>query len=497
MTCAPASDTTSDDSAPAIRLAAPGDLLAVIPYLLGFHPADSLVLVGLHQGRIVFCFRADLADPPDPERITTMLAAQSLTGVILVGYGPAERVERPSLDVAAALRAAGLPVLDRLRTYDGRFSSDLCRDSACCPPEGLPLPASSRVAAEATVAGLVALPSRDELAEQIAPVTGHERVAMERATHRAELRLQSVLDSAASPAAAAERMLTDGLAAVRAADRHARADPGSRLTDDEVAWLGVVLAATQVRDEAWLLAERDLTAARALWSDVMRRVTDEYLPAPAALTGFVCWQQGDGAVGMMALGRALSADPSYSMALLLSRALAGGLPPTAWRPTAHSPTADSPTADAPASVAPTADAPTRDQSRSNSLPSMSCITMVDSSSSSAGSTRTQTAPSFSSRARSACRVARRSAPTSPVPTRTSRWTRFLTTLPSGTRWKNSRGPTPDGSTQANAEPWLSGGSELSNSSQLANPSGGGGTTYPNTSHQKRASRSGSAQSNAI
>ncbi len=32
------------------------------------------------------------------------------------------------------------------------------------------------------------------------------------------------------------------------------------------------------------------------------------------------------------------------------------------------------------------------------------------------------------------------------------------------------------------------------SSQVSNPSGGGGATYPNTSHQKRATRSGSAQS---
>src|SRR5207244_3884697 len=91
-------------------------------------------------------------------------------------------------------------------------------------------------------------------------------------------------------------------------------------------------------------------------------------------------------------------------------------------------------------------------------------------------------------------VARRSSPTSPVPTRTQRCTRFLTTLPSGTRWKNSRGPTPEGSLQANDEPCRSGGSDLSKTSQVANPFGGGGTTYPNTSHQKRARRSGSAQS---
>ena len=92
------------------------------------------------------------------------------------------------------------------------------------------------------------------------------------------------------------------------------------------------------------------------------------------------------------------------------------------------------------------------QSRQNSLPSTSCITRHDSLWSSASNSRTRTAPSGTSRAHSASRAARRSSPTSPVPTRTSRCSRFLTTLPSGTRWKNSRGPTPEGSTQANAEP---------------------------------------------
>lgn len=47
--------------------------------------------------------------------------------------------------------------------------------------------------------------------------------------------------------------------------------------------------------------------------------------------------------------------------------------------------------------------------------------------------------------------------------------------------------------QANQESRCSGGCELLKSSQVTNPSGGGGTTYPNTSHQKRARRSGSAQ----
>lgn len=109
------------------------------------------------------------------------------------------------------------------------------------------------------------------------------------------------------------------------------------------------------------------------------------------------------------------------------------------------------------------------QSRQNSLPSMSCITRHDSSTPSAGSSRTRTAPSATSRAHSASSTATRSSPTSPVPTRTSRCSRFLTTLPSGTRWTNSRGPPPDGSTQANAEPRRSSGRARSKSPHVAYP----------------------------
>ena len=62
----------------------------------------------------------------------------------------------------------------------------------------------------------------------------------------------------------------------------------------------------------------------------------------------------------------------------------------------------------------------RAQSRQNSLPSTSCITRHDSLMPSARKSRTRTAPNGSSRAHSTSRADRRSSPTSPVPTRTSR-----------------------------------------------------------------------------
>jgi hypothetical protein len=76
--------------------------------------------------------------------------------------------------------------------------------------------------------------------------------------------------------------------------------------------------------------------------------------------------------------------------------------------------------------------------KQNSLPSGSCITIVLGPRSACSSTTR--APSAASRSASA--VLRSSS------TRTSRLTRFLLVLPSGTRWKKSRGSTPAGSEQA-------------------------------------------------
>ncbi len=65
-----------------------------------------------------------------------------------------------------------------------------------------------------------------------------------------------------------------------------------------------------------------------LWTDVVRRAEPAYLPAPAALLAFTAWQCGNGALANVALDRALDADPSYSMALLLRDTIDAGVPPS-------------------------------------------------------------------------------------------------------------------------------------------------------------------------
>nr|WP_305070542.1 DUF4192 family protein [Micromonospora sp. 4G55] len=63
---------------PRLTVRSPADLLAAVPYLLGFHPADSVVVVAMRAQRVVFAARADLPDRgADPRLPADHLGASS------------------------------------------------------------------------------------------------------------------------------------------------------------------------------------------------------------------------------------------------------------------------------------------------------------------------------------------------------------------------------------------------------------------------------------
>ena len=318
---------------PKLTVRSPADLITAVPYLLGFHPADSVVAVALHANRIVFVARGDLAEADTPARAATLaryladiLHRQDAEAVVVVGYGPPERVT-PVVDaIRTALHQADLPIFDILRVTDGRYWSYLCTEPSCCPPDGKPYdPTTNQIAAAATYAGHVALPDRETLVQQLAPVTGPARVAMRRATRQARRRLATLL-AGAPPIDPAGRQTIEaaGRPVVRTAMRRYRND--AVLTDDEVAWLSVLLTQLPVRDHAWERIGADPWQP-TLWADVLRRAEPELAAAPASLLAFCAWRLGQGTLASVAVERALRAQPDYSMALLMDDVLRHAVPP--------------------------------------------------------------------------------------------------------------------------------------------------------------------------
>ena len=136
---------SSPDPRPVVQVGSPAGLLAAIPHLLGFHPAHSLVVVGVTEGgRVQVAFRYDLPDPPEPETVNditrhalAMLASQQLLTAVVAGYGPGRLVTPLADALRGAAPRAGIGLHDVLRVEDGRYWSYLCTDPACCPAEGV------------------------------------------------------------------------------------------------------------------------------------------------------------------------------------------------------------------------------------------------------------------------------------------------------------------------------------------------------------------------
>jgi len=315
-----------------LKVSSPAELIAAVPYLIGFHPADSIAVVAVRGKKVVFAARHDLPERElpadlawaDAAEVASVVASQGVTAATVIGYGEPARVAPTTFRVAEALSRANVPVLDQLRVTDGRFWSYLCTERGCCPDEGRPcLPADSAIAAAATYTGAVALPDRAALVDQIAPACGPEQAA---ATVRAERRLAALCDRESHEAGFVRQVRRAGRAAVREAERRYRS--GKRLTDDEVAWLGVLLVHLPVRDYAW---ERtgDEPWWVGLWTTVLRRVEPMYVPAPACLLSFAAWRTGHGALARAAVDRAFAEEPQYAMASLLGDLLQLGVHPRA------------------------------------------------------------------------------------------------------------------------------------------------------------------------
>jgi hypothetical protein len=296
------------------------DAIAAVPYLLGFHPSRSLVVIGFEgRDRGTCAIRLDLPAAGAAGRVAALLAANGFTRSLLLGYGPAAEVGESAGAVREALASAGVPAAEAIRVADGRWWSLTCR-ADCCPPEGTPYDISASVlAAQATYAGHVALADRAELVRSVQPLDGPARTAMREATARAERRHL-----------AQGRTTEEDLAFVLALLTHVHT--GIRPTDDEAARLGCLITDLRLRDEAWIRIDEEAPAADiAFWRDIVRRVETAYAPAPASLLAFAAYSAGDGGLANVALERALDADPAYSMAAILREVVNAGIPPSQLR----------------------------------------------------------------------------------------------------------------------------------------------------------------------
>jgi hypothetical protein len=310
---------------PPISLKSPADVLAAIPYLFGFHPADSVVVLGLRAKQVTFQVRVDLpaaADAmPFAKQLTAIVLRQHVTRALIVGYG-SDAVATPAIRALRhELRRRRIDVPEALRATGGRYFSDVCRSPECCSPDGVPYDVTTSViAATATAAGLNVVASRDDVAARLDPIGGRTAAAMHDAIIRADQRLCALTGETSTA------LDTAGVEAVDAAIAQFRLHGG--LDEDEIAWLTLLLLNVTVRDYAWERVGEDLDLHARLWTYVVRRAEPELVAPPATLLAYASWRDGGGAIATIAVDRALAADPEYRMARYLAHAFEHGMSPT-------------------------------------------------------------------------------------------------------------------------------------------------------------------------
>jgi hypothetical protein len=360
-----------------IRLRGTAEVVAALPYQLGYHLEDCVVVVALHGGSVGMLQRLDLPAPDQAreaaDQLTAPLLREDPDAVLLVAYERGAGTATPVLDAAAEqIARTGIEVLQRVVVRGGRWYAPDCH-GPCCPEEGLPLPEPADIPAVAEFVALEAapLPSRGSLASMVAgdgPVCRDVAAALARPAGAGPARRLRVVARDGAADADPYRLAVERLSRLslwaRACDVSVSARPVDELSPAEVAELvrslqdlplrdGVIARLcpgtlplekldedladallTTIPEPAWAvrdaggraaaLAARRLLA-RLQW--LARAVPDEHCAPLLTLVASVSWWIGEGSVARVAVERALEHEPGYRLALLVEQLLDHGIRP--------------------------------------------------------------------------------------------------------------------------------------------------------------------------
>ena len=304
-----------------LRLGGGEDVASAIPYLLGFHPVESVVALVCADRRLVMTARLplELCDLPLELDETLATMAQRVPGGrwILAGYGHDRERVSDAIELVSALLGHDA-VVDALYIDEGRFWSLTCAQPGCCPQEGRPYDASTSPAAlRAVVAGLTALDRREDLLDRIRPPRGWT-------ARRARIRLDDAFATIRQQGHEAtekafERLLQRGAF-----------DPDA-LSSDDLAMMTACVHYPWLRD----LAFRRMTSTTAhtqveLWQSIVQATARDDQASALAMLGLACWISGDGAMQVVCLERGRKLAPEHPLLRLLDEANRTAAPPALW-----------------------------------------------------------------------------------------------------------------------------------------------------------------------
>ena len=305
----------------------PHDLLAAVPFLIGYHPTDSLVLISVKSDSLEMAMRIDFPKNP-PEGSYQLLASHlkrdNSEGALIVAYEPADSLAGPEVlhNVADAVASLDIPIRELMLVRNNHWRSLLCNDDKCCPPEGNQIEefVNSRIAAEQVASGKV-LPFSDSegLTHSISAtilakdINWNAQVVGFRVDPDANNLNELQRDGAESILLLADFYSQTGFCK----DYDLMARVLGRLSDIQVRDFALGCHTDQTINSYW-----------AMWRDLMRIAPPKFVAPVASVFASIAYENGEGALAHRALDRAIEDDPEYSLARLLRRVFSSGWPPS-------------------------------------------------------------------------------------------------------------------------------------------------------------------------
>ena len=318
-------------------LTSPHDLLAAIPFLIGYHPQNSLVLVSLKADAVGMAMRVDLPGDIATESydlLASHFVREEAEAALIVAYADENSIDPESvlINMSAALLRASIDIKESLIVRNKRFRSLLCSDITCCPPEGTQIPDldTSRIAAEHVIAGHpMPYESVDGLVQSIAAVPSSFEIGWQDEVQQfwVSSDAEEIQDLQRDGATAIIDLAGEYREGRGAEDRELVARVIGRLSDIQVRDFALGSHSDESADSYW-----------SMWRDLLRIAPRGFVAPIASLYAALAYERGEGALAQKALDRALHDDDQYSLALLLRRVFTAGCPPhsfTAMRAELH------------------------------------------------------------------------------------------------------------------------------------------------------------------
>lgn len=293
------------------------DLLAIPVIMLGFHPRESCVVLGVLGSRVEFCARMDLdwftscssfGDVAD--QLESALSRCDGCRVAVLAY--TKDPEAGAVAVSELVYVVGAElVVEALVTDGDRFW--YVHPDLLLPAEGIPYSyASSNFAAQAVYAGISVTAHRADAVAEVQPPTPSAVPAVDEGTRRARDRIH--------PLNAGQRM-----------ERLAHLMNRPDLPEEAAYELAVLLQEDEHFSE--ILAQLNRTSAATLrprLAEVRRRSPDVLAANVVALLTLACWLDGEGAQQSDCLAQLERLDADHPLRPVLEAMHQLAVPPRQW-----------------------------------------------------------------------------------------------------------------------------------------------------------------------